>query len=46
VMTGFFQVLPLQLGTLTRDVAVLILSAGLGLGSLGAWLAVRSYLAR
>jgi len=46
VMTGFFQVLPLQLGTLTRDVAILILSAGLGLGSLGAWLAVRSYLAR
>jgi cell division transport system permease protein len=46
VMTKFFQVLPLELGSLERDVAVLILAAGLGLGSIGAWLSVRSYLAR
>ncbi|HTC86411.1 MAG TPA: permease-like cell division protein FtsX [Candidatus Acidoferrum sp.] len=46
VMTGFFQVLPLELGSMTRDVVVLILASGLGLGSLGAWLSVRSYLAR
>jgi cell division transport system permease protein len=46
VMTKFFQVLPLELGSLARDVTVLTLAAGLGLGSIGAWLSVRSYLAR
>jgi cell division transport system permease protein len=46
VMTKFFQVLPLELGSLARDVTVLILGAGVGLGSIGAWLSVRSYLAR
>lgn len=46
VMTSFFEVLPLQLGSLVRDVVVLTVGAGLGLGSLGAWLSVRSYLAR
>jgi cell division transport system permease protein len=46
VMTGFFQVLPLELDSLTRDLTILILTAGLGLGSFGAWLSVRSYLAR
>jgi cell division transport system permease protein len=46
VMTSFFEVLPLQLGSLVRDVVVLTVGAGLGLGSLGAWLSVRNYLAR
>ncbi len=46
VMTSFFEVLPLQLGSLVRDVVVLTVGAGLGLGSLGAWLSVRSYLSR
>jgi cell division transport system permease protein len=46
VMIRFFEVLPLQLGTLARDLILLIVAAGLGLGSLGAWLSVRSYLAR
>jgi len=46
VMTGFFRVLPLEFDSMARDLTVLILSAGLGLGSLGAWLSVRSYLAR
>jgi cell division transport system permease protein len=46
VMTNFFEVLPLRLGSLVRDVVVLTVGAGLGLGSLGAWLSVRSYLAR
>ena len=46
VMTNFFEVLPLQLGSLAHDVVLLTVAAGLGLGSLGAWLSVRSYLAR
>jgi cell division transport system permease protein len=46
VMTSFFEVLPLQLGSLVRDVVVLTVGAGLGLGSLGAWLSVRNYLSR
>jgi len=46
VMTSFFEVLPLQLGSLVRDVVLLTVGAGLGLGSLGAWLSVRSYLSR
>ena len=45
-MVGFFNVLPLQLGTLGRDTAVLVLGTGLGLGVLGAWLSVRTYLIR
>ena len=45
-MFGFFRVLPLQLGSVARDLAVLILGAGVGLGILGSWLSVRSYLIR
>lgn len=44
VMTGFFEVLPLQLGALGRDLALLVLATGLGLGVLGSWVSVRSYL--
>jgi cell division transport system permease protein len=44
VMTGFFDVLPLQLGTLGRDLGLLVLGTGVGLGVLGSWLSVRSYL--
>jgi cell division transport system permease protein len=44
VMTGFFEVLPLQLGTLGRDLTVIVLATGIGLGVLGSWLSVRSYL--
>ncbi len=46
LMYGFFRVLPLELGTLTRDVAFLVLGTGAGLGTLGAWISVRSYLGR
>jgi cell division transport system permease protein len=44
IMTGFFQVLPLQLGTLGRDLTVVVLVTGIGLGVLGSWVSVRSYL--
>jgi cell division transport system permease protein len=46
MMVGFFRVLPLRFGTLTRDLVVLVSTAGLGLGVLGAWVSVRTYLIR
>jgi cell division transport system permease protein len=46
VMVGFFRVLPLSFGGLARDVVVLVSAAGLGLGVLGSWLSVRTYLIR
>ena len=45
-MVGFFNILPLQLGTLGRDTAVIVLATGLGLGVLGSWVSVRTYLIR
>jgi len=45
-MVGFFRVLPLQFGSLTRDLVTLVLGAGVGLGVLGSWLSVRTYLIR
>jgi cell division transport system permease protein len=45
-MVGFFEVLPVALGPLARDTAVLVLGAGLGLGVLGSWVSVRTYLLR
>ncbi len=46
LMVSYFEVLPLQLGVLARDLSVLVVGAGLGLGVLGSWVSVRSYLAR
>jgi cell division transport system permease protein len=46
MMYGFFRVLPLELGSITRDVVLLVVVTGLGVGVLGSWLSVRSYLAR
>ena len=43
---GFFNVLPLQLGSVGRDTAVLVTATGLGLGILGSWVSVRTYLIR
>ena len=43
-MVDFFRVLPLSFGSLTRDLVVLVCGAGLGLGVLGSWLSVRTYL--
>jgi cell division transport system permease protein len=45
-MVDFFRVLPLQFGTLTRDLVVLVMGAGVGLGILGSWVSVRTYLIR
>jgi cell division transport system permease protein len=45
-MIDFFRVLPLSFGTLARDLVVLVSAAGLGLGVLGSWLSVRTYLIR
>jgi cell division transport system permease protein len=45
-MVGFFNVLPLQLGALGRDTAVIVTATGLGLGVVGSWLSVRTYLIR
>ncbi len=46
LMYGFFRVLPLQLGTLARDVVLLVGGTGLGVGVLGSWISVRSYLTK
>jgi cell division transport system permease protein len=45
-MVDFFRVLPLRFESLARDVAMLVLGAGVGLGVLGSWLSVRTYLIR
>jgi cell division transport system permease protein len=45
-MVGFFQVLPLNFGSLAQQLVVLIGAAGLGLGILGSWVSVRTYLIR
>jgi len=46
LMVGFFSVLPLEFGSLVRDVAILVLGTGLGLGVVGSYVSVRSYLIR
>lgn len=45
-MTGFFQILPINVGSISRDVTVLVVGAGMGLGVVGAWVSVRTYLIR
>jgi cell division transport system permease protein len=45
-VAGFFNVLPIQLGSLGRDTAAIVLVTGLGLGVLGSWVSVRTYLIR
>jgi cell division transport system permease protein len=45
-MYDFFRVLPLRAETLSRDLTVLVSATGLGLGILGAYMSVRTYLAR
>ena len=45
-MVDFFRVLPIQFSSLTRDLVTLVMGAGVGLGILGSWLSVRTYLIR
>ena len=45
-MVGFFQILPINVGSISRDVTVLVVGSGTGLGVLGAWVSVRTYLIR
>ncbi len=45
-MYDFFRVLPLQFGELARDLTLIVLGTGVGLGVLGSWVSVRSYLIR
>ena len=45
-MIGFFQVLPLSFGSLAQQLILLIGGAGLGLGIVGSWVSVRTYLIR
>jgi cell division transport system permease protein len=45
-MTSFFSILPINVGSISRDVTTLVLGAGLGLGVVGAWVSVRTYLIR
>jgi cell division transport system permease protein len=45
-MVGFFNVLPLELGSLPRDTAAIVLGTGIGLGVVGSWVSVRTYLIR
>jgi cell division transport system permease protein len=45
-MVGFFQILPISVGSISRDVTILVVGAGTGLGVVGAWVSVRTYLIR
>jgi cell division transport system permease protein len=45
-MMEFFRILPLQVGTLSRDLITLVMGAGVGLGIVGSWISVRTYLIR
>lgn len=45
-MVGFFQILPINVGSISRDVTILVVGTGTGLGVLGAWVSVRTYLIR
>jgi cell division transport system permease protein len=43
-MFEFFRVLPLSFGSLARDLVTIVLCAGVGLGIVGSWVSVRTYL--
>ena len=45
-MVEFFKVLPIQVGSLSRDLITLVMGAGVGLGIVGSWVSVRTYLIR
>jgi cell division transport system permease protein len=45
-MVNFFNVLPIELGSVGRETAALVLGTGVGVGVLGAFVSVRTYLIR
>ena len=45
-MYDFFRILPIHVGAIARDVALLVVGSGVGLGVLGAFVSVRTYLIR
>ena len=45
-MLDFFRILPIQVGSLSRDLITLVMGAGVGLGIVGSWISVRTYLIR
>ena len=45
-MFDFFRVLPLRVESIARDVGLLVVLTGVGLGVVGSWLSVRTYLLR
>jgi cell division transport system permease protein len=45
-MYDFFRVLPIRVGAMAREVVLLVVGSGLGLGVLGAFVSVRTYLIR
>ena len=45
-MVGFFDILPINVGSISRDVTMLVVGSGMGLGVVGAWVSVRTYLIR
>jgi cell division transport system permease protein len=45
-MFDFFRVLPLRVESIARDVALLVVATGVGLGVVGSWMSVRTYLVR
>ena len=45
-MVGFFSILPINVGSISRDVTLLVVGSGMGLGVVGAWVSVRTYLIR
>jgi cell division transport system permease protein len=45
-MFDFFRILPFSVGSISRDVTLLVIGSGTGLGVLGAWISVRTYLIR
>ncbi len=45
-MYDFFRILPIHVGAIARDVALLVVGSGVGLGVLGAFISVRTYLIR
>jgi cell division transport system permease protein len=46
IMYDFFRILPIRVGAIARDVAILVIGSGVGLGVLGAFVSVRTYLIR